>query len=153
MRKLLTAVLALVSAVALCIIGSPPANAFGSEVLGCSAGGLWAANSCQSDGALGFDALVSISFSAHNTSGTYTTSWTLTLQNGGTITATCNSTETNTPCIDNGCTSSSLSCQIYQRVGNHDKNTTAALTLIQSGQARTITAVVTIFGNGGCAKC
>ena len=153
MRKLVTAAVTLVSALAFLVVGSPPASAFGSEVLGCSAGGLWAANSCQSDGALGFDALVSISFSAHNTSGTYTTSWTLTTQAGGTITASCASTYWNTPCLASGCTSSSLSCEAVQRVGDKDKSTTAALTLTQSGRTRTITAVADIFGNGGCAKC
>jgi hypothetical protein len=154
MRKLVTAAVTLVSALAFLVVGSPPASAFGSEVLGCSAGaGLWAANSCQSDGALGLGTAVHIYFSAHNTSGTYTTSWTLTTQAGGTITASCASTYWNTPCLASGCTSSSLSCEAVQRVGDKDKSTTAALTLTQSGRTRTITAVADIIGNGGCAKC
>lgn len=48
MRRLWAAALALVSALAFLVVGSPPASAFGSEVLGCSIDFTsWTANSCD----------------------------------------------------------------------------------------------------------
>jgi len=76
MRKLLAAAVALVSALAFFVVGSPAANAFGSEVLGCYVENPpWLANSCDSAGNEPAYGLTPIYFSPHNTSGTYTTSW------------------------------------------------------------------------------
>jgi hypothetical protein len=74
MRKLLTAVSALVAALAFFVVGSPSANAFGSEVLGCDAGLGWTANSCSDLGSQPNGTVIIVDFSAANTSGTYTTS-------------------------------------------------------------------------------
>jgi hypothetical protein len=66
---------ALMAALAFFVVGSPSANAFGSEVLGCDAGGVWVANSCMTTGSQDTGTLLLINFSPGNTSGTYTTSW------------------------------------------------------------------------------
>jgi hypothetical protein len=155
MRKLLTAVSALVAALAFFVVGSPSANAFGSEVLGCDAGGYWSANSCQASELPNYH-LVTVDFSPHNTSGTYTTSWSVTNKNGAAVTQSCYANYGNTPCIEPGsCAAGSMACTIVVRVGpTNDKVFTAALTLTQSGQTRTITAAVTIpAGSGPCNTC
>ncbi|HST47426.1 hypothetical protein [Jatrophihabitans sp.] len=144
MRKLLTAVSALVAALAFFVVGSPSANAFGSEVLGCDAGGAWSANSCESS-ALPAYHLVTVNFSPHNTSGTYSTSWYVHNANGVAITQSCYANYGNTPCFNGSCPAGSMQCSIVVRVGpTNDKVFTAALTLTQSGQTRTITAAATI---------
>jgi hypothetical protein len=120
-RKLLTAVFALLAALAFFVVGSPSASAFGSEVLGCDAGLGWTASACHSSAALDDNHLVGIRFSPNNTSGSYTTSWTITTSTGATITQTCSSTYSNTPCILTGCSAGSLSCQVTARVDNVDR--------------------------------
>jgi hypothetical protein len=153
MRKLCTAALALVSALAFFVIGSPPANAFGGEVLGCSSGFGWTANSCHSSAALSSGTLLLVAFDTHNTSGTYTTSWTFTPALNGT----CSSTFSNVPCVypGGGCTAGSLSCQIATRVTTYIQTFTAALRLTQAGQTRTVTATATVkeSPDGGCRLC
>ena len=150
MRKLLTAVFALVAALASFVVGSPSANAFGSEVLGCYVENPpWLANSCDSAGNEPAYGLTPIYFSPHNTSGTYTTSWYVHNANGVAVTQSCSSNYTNTPCIDYGCSAGSMACNIAVRVGpTNDKVITAALTLTQSGRTRTITAAATIYAGG-----
>jgi hypothetical protein len=144
MRKLWAAALALLSALAFLLVGSPPANAFGSEVLGCDAGAGWGTPTCTTYGTEPYGTRVYIDFSTHNTSGTYTTSWTLTGGGGASITQNCSSTST-LPCIYSGCTTSSLDCVIAWNVGWRDKTANATLTLIQSGHGRTLTAQATIY--------
>jgi hypothetical protein len=157
MGKLVTAGLALLAALAFFVVGSPSANAFGSEVLGCSVDGfMWTANSCDDAPQAEYHTLHQISFTPHNLSGSYTTSWTVTSQAGTTITATCNSAYSNAPCISGGCTASALSCSVNVWTGVNDKTFTAALRLTQSGQTRTVTATATIyasFSGGPCPKC
>jgi hypothetical protein len=153
MRKLSKAALALVSALALFFVGSPPASAFGGEVLGCSAGFGWTAGSCHSSASLSSGTLLLVTFEAHNTSGTYDTSWAFTPALNGT----CNSSFTNVPCAYSGntCTAGSVTCQIATRVTNATQTYTAALTLTQSGQTRTVTATATVKESidGGCRLC
>jgi len=144
MRKLLAAAFALVAALAFFVVGSPSASAFGSEVLGCDAGLGWTANSCSDLGSLSYNTPIEIDFSVHNTSGSYSTSWTVTGP-AGSITQSCNAFLSNKPCISRGCTASWLACSIYTSVGFHDKTFTASVTLIQSGQARTLSAQAFIW--------
>jgi hypothetical protein len=159
MRKLLTAALALVSALAFFIVGSPPASAFGSEVLGCDAGGYWSANSCISSGTQANYTVMLVNYTPQNTSGTYSTSWAVNNKNGTAVTQSCTVTYGNTPCISSSnsgsCAAGSMWCQIAVRVGpTNDKAFTAALTLTQSGLTRTITATATIqAGTGPCGTC
>jgi hypothetical protein len=146
MRKLLTAVFALVAALAFFMVGNPSANAFGSEVLDCDAGGVFLPNSCASTGTQANYTLMLVNFSPENTSGTYSTSWAVTNQAGTAITQSCT--------VTYGNASGSMWCQIAVRVGANDKNYTAALTLTQSGQTRTVTATATIqAGTGSCPRC
>jgi hypothetical protein len=145
MRKLLTAVFALVAALAFFVVGSPSANAFGSEVLGCNVDSIWTANSCDSSGMEPLYGITPVFFSPHNTSGTYTTSWYVHNANGVAVTQTCYANYGNTPCIYSGCAAGSMECEIVVRVGLNDKAFTAALTLTQSGQTRTISATATIY--------
>lgn len=152
MRKIWAAALALVSALAVLIVGNPPANAFGSEVLGCSLGYGWTANSCSSYAGLEYGHPVFANFSAQNLSGTYAMSWTITTGTGAVVTQSC--TAYNSLCIQSGCTASSSACQIKWSVGSQDRTLTAALTLTQSGQTRTVTARATIIeGSGPCSLC
>ncbi|MEO6501741.1 MAG: hypothetical protein ABIQ09_07495 [Jatrophihabitantaceae bacterium] len=151
MRKLWAAALALVSALAFLVIGSTPANAFGSEVLGCSINYPWTANSCHSNAALADGKPVYANFSAQNLSGTYATSWTITTGTGAAVTQSC--TPYNSLCIESGCTASSLACQIRWSVGYQDRTLTAVLRLTQSGQTRTVTAKATIYEGTGCNLC
>lgn len=155
MRKLRAAFLALVSALAFLVVGSPPANAFGSEVLGCSVSFGWTANACASYAGLSAGQTLFANFEPHNLSGTYATSWALTGPSGA-ITGSCSGTNNN-PCIYTGCTAGSLSCQVRTQVGSARYTITAALTLTQSGRTRTVTAVATIKEglNGGdpCRLC
>lgn len=155
MRKLLTAAFALLAALAFFVVGSPSANAFGTEVLGCDAGGFWSANSCMTSGTQANYTVILVNFSAHNTSGTYTTSWAIHNANGVAVTQSCIVTYGNTPCISGSCPAGSLQCQIAVRVGpSNDKVFTAALTLTQSGRTRTISAAATIqAGSGPCNTC
>jgi hypothetical protein len=157
MRKLWTAVLALVTALAFLIVGSPPASALGGEVLGCSVDFDWTAGSCQgirhNSGTLNL-----VDFQVRNTSGTYGSSWSITI--GTTpVTTTCVSTFASTPCLAGGseCTAGSLSCQVYARVGDGNQTFVATVVLSQSGQSETLTATATVKGSldggGGCAKC
>ena len=144
MRKLWAAVLAPVLALAFFVVGSPAANAFGSEVLGCHVNdGTWTANSCVGGG-LNTGDLNSIFFDPHNLSGTYAMQWTVNNPDGGTITMTCG-TSIIGPCIARGCTSTSTTCFIRARNRAVDKTFTATLRLTQSGQSRTIQASATIL--------
>lgn len=158
MRKLLIAVFAVVAALAFFVVGSPAANAFGGEVLACDAGGAYVPNSCYSTGTQANGTLMLVNFSPENTSGTYSTSWAVTNQVGTAITQSCTVTYGNAPCISSpnsgSCASGSMWCQIAVHVGANDKNYTAALTLTQSGQTRTVTATATIqAGTGSCPRC
>jgi hypothetical protein len=69
MRKFWTGALAPVFALAVFMLGTPAANAFGTEVLGCTYGSAsWTANSCSG----AFDLAT---FSPSNLSGAYSYSW------------------------------------------------------------------------------
>jgi hypothetical protein len=154
MRKLWSAVLTPVLALAFFVVGSPAANAFGSEVLGCSVNPVtatynaWTANSCAGGGDPGYFV---VRFSPHNLSGTYSTSWTVTGPSGAVITSTCGGTAI--PCIYNGCTLSSLTCDIKDSSGFVNKTYTASLRLTQSGLTRTIQAQGTIYLHDPCTRC
>jgi hypothetical protein len=150
MRKLCTAALALFSALAFLSVGSPSANAFGSEVLGCSFdSGAWTANSCFGGDNPGV--IEQLYFVPHNLSGSYTMSWTVTNKFGAAV-GNCGSGGTN--CISAGCTSTSISCYLSTSTGINDKTFTATLTLTQSGQTRTISATATVYGDSStCLKC
>ncbi|MEO7260851.1 MAG: hypothetical protein ABI047_06295 [Jatrophihabitantaceae bacterium] len=154
MRKLWTAALAFVSALAFFIVGSPSANAFGGEVLGCSVSFGWTADSCTSYAGLSAGQTLYVNFEPQNLSGAYTSSWAITGP-GGAVTGSC-STGSFT-CIFTGCTAGSLSCQVRTKVSSGPYAITAALTLTQSGQTRTVSAVANIKGglNGGdpCRLC
>src|SRR4051794_36580578 len=100
MRKLLTAVFALVAALAFFVVGSPSANAFGSEVLGCSVdSATWTANSCGGQGV--YHHVSVIHYVPHNLSGSYTKSW-LIAYGSYTVTEACGNGVY--PCISSGCT-------------------------------------------------
>ena len=148
MHKLWAAALALLSALAFLIVGSPPASAFGTEVLGCSIdSGAWYANSCEGGGD---GAAHTIYFSPHNLSGSYTTSWTVT-KNGNAMS---NCGSSGSDCISAGCTSGALVCYINAFSGLHDKTFAATLKLTQSGQTRTISASALIdYDSSTCLRC
>ncbi len=146
MRRFLTLLLTPLLVLTFFLADSPAANAFGSEVLGCSwNGGPWVANGCgASDG--------SLTFSPHNLSGTYSYSWTITY-GAFTVTNTCgNGLE---PCLS-GCTTTSSSCTILadNPWPAQSKPVTASLQLTQSGQSRTITASATVYSyKPDCTRC
>jgi len=143
MRKLYAAAVALLVALACFIVASPPASAFGSEVLGCSFdSSAWTANSCE-DGGDGLPHVVH--FSAHNLSGTYTMSWTASVSN-------CSSTLT-INCVSAGCTSTSTTCDLKVHDGHAIKTFTVNLKLTQSGQTRTISASAVVDPNNDCIRC
>lgn len=136
MRRFVTFLLSPVLALAFFLAGSPAANAFGSEVLGCAwNGGPWIANNCGSNN-------YNLTFSARNLSGSYSYSWTVKYASS-TLTTPCGSGID--PCILSGCTATSSSCTIYadNPWPAGDKVVTASLRLTQSGQSRTITASAT----------
>jgi hypothetical protein len=132
MRRFWTLLLTPVLTLAFFMAGSPAANAFGAEVLGCSWGsGPWIANDCG-----GGDGLVT--FSAHYLSGSYSYSWTL------------NRSVT----IISGCNATSSTCTVDPPVlGLKPGLLRATLTLTQSGQSRTISAVAELDYNADCRTC
>jgi hypothetical protein len=150
MRKWWTAVLTPVLALAFFIAGSPAANAFGSEVLGCAVNsGAWTANTCSGDSY----AAATINYSPQNLSGTYSKRWTVTGPDGTPVTANCSSTVT-ANCIDSGCTLSSTSCVIKVPARPYrDAPWTASLRLTQSGLTRTIQAQAWVYPIEICLKC
>jgi len=151
MRRLWAMILAPVLALACFIMGSPAANAFGSEVLGCAVQSApWTANSCSGGGG-NLDNLP-IYYSVHTLSGSYSMQWTITDPSGSTITKACSSTVASF-CISSGCTASSATCNIVGKVGSSDRKFTALLRLTQSGRTRNIQAVATIWGDPPCSPC
>ena len=148
MRKLWAAVLSPVLALAFFVMGSPAANAFGSEVLGCGyPGSTWTATQCSGVGGN------LVQFVPHYLSGTYSYQWTLTYSSGTPITATCSATSP-VPCISSGCTSTSSSCTILTQDALQTKTYVATLRLTQAGKSRTIqaSAVVTPYPEP-CRTC
>jgi hypothetical protein len=133
MRRFWSLLLTPVLTVAFFLAGSPAANAFGSEVLGCAWNArAWTANNC------GYGT-GTITFSPVNLSGSYSYSWTVTY-GGSVVTTPCSSGIE--PCILSGCTATSSSCAVYadNPYPLKDRVITASLQLTQSGQSRTITA-------------
>jgi hypothetical protein len=149
MRKMWALTLAPLLALAFMVMSSGPANAFGSEVLGCSIdGAAWTAGSCDGGGN-GYKSI--IEFAPHNTSGTYTYTWTF-ANHASWITGDCSTTSV--PCIYRGCTSTASICDIQVNSDAlHDWTYTANLTLSQSGQARTITASALIYAGPAACRC
>ncbi|MEO7260523.1 MAG: hypothetical protein ABI047_04610 [Jatrophihabitantaceae bacterium] len=147
MRRFWTLVLTPVLALAFFLAGSPAANAFGSEVLGCAwNGGSWVANNCGSSTG-------NLAFSPHNLSGSYSYSWTVTY-GASTVTTPCASGIE--PCILSGCTATSSSCTVYadNPYPLTNRVITARLQLTQSGQSRTITASGTAYSSKpACPLC
>lgn len=152
MRKLCTAALALLSAVAFLIVGSPSASAFGSEVLGCNVGVGWHASTCQTPLLWSTGTTVYADFYPANLSGTYGWSWTA-YDDGVPVTTHCVSVN-NVGCIVRGCTATSTDCEVQDHVGGAS-SITAYLTLTQSGRSETLAATATIrdSADGGCPKC
>jgi hypothetical protein len=151
MRKILVVAFAHVLALAFLVVGSVPARAFGSEVLGCTVSNSttgWTANSCTGD--TDVPAPV-IHFSPQNLSGSYSMSWTLTggTTTTGAITANCSSTVT-TNCINGGCTATSTTCDVKGQGGRSNRTYTASLRLTQSGLSRTIQAQALLYGSPCC---
>lgn len=148
MRKLWTLATATVMAIAFFIAGSPAANAWGTEVLGCNWGSGWIANYCGGGG------WEPVTFSPHNLSGTYSYNWTITVTAGSTTSTVTNQCNAITyPCIQSGCTATSSTCTINTAGGLHDTTLTASLRLTQSGQSRTIQASATIYADPPCKTC
>lgn len=143
MRKFWTGTLAPVFALAVFMFGTPAANAFGTEVLGCTYGSAsWTANSCSG-------AFTLATFSPSNLSGAYSYSWTLT-QDGSPVTNICGSGAYGT-CISSGCTSTSSTCTVdIQGTLHYSTTVVASLVLTQSGQSRTIQASATEAGIRPC---
>ena len=153
MRKLWAAALAVLSTLTFLTLASPPASAFGSEVLGCSVdSAAWTANSCSGQGV--YHHVSVIHYVPHNLSGTYTKSW-LIAYGSYTVTGACGTGAY--PCISSGCTASSTTCDVqYMTAGGADRVITAVLSLTQSGQTRSYLANATIYGDdpwGGCRTC
>jgi len=151
MGKLRAATLALLLAAAFLIVGSPPASAFGSEVLGCSANGGWTANTCSTGANITEGSPIFVNFSPSNTSGTYGTSWTI-IDDGVAVTRHCLSTHDG-PCIYSGCSAGAMNCQVLDVVGADAYVITAYLTLTQSGKSRTLRADATIKAGQPCRTC
>jgi hypothetical protein len=143
MRKVWTLVLAAVFALGAFVLGTPAANAFGTEVLGCKYGSAsWTANSCSG----AFDLAT---FSPSNLSGAYSYSWTLT-QHGSPVINICGSGAYST-CISSGCTSTSSTCTVdIQGTLHYQTTVVASLVLTQSGQSRTIQASANEAGIRPC---
>jgi hypothetical protein len=154
MRRLWALTLAPLLALAFVLLGSGPANAFGSEVLGCSVdGSTWIAGSCAGGAGDGPGVTSIIEFAPHNLSGTYTYAWTVKTQSGIVVSGKCGTTS-GLPCVYAGCTSTSSSCDIKVDGGAlHDRTYSASLRLTQAGLSRTITASATIWGANGCLNC
>ena len=152
MRRLWAAALAVLSTLTFLIVTSPPASAFGSEVLGCSVdSATWTANSCSGQGV--YTHVSVIHFVPHNLSGSYTKSW-LIAYGSYTVTGACGTGVY--PCISSGCTASSTTCDVQVMTGTADRVITGLLTLTQSGQTRSYQANATIYGDdprGGCHTC
>jgi hypothetical protein len=147
MRKFWTLVLAPVLALAFFVLGTPSAQAFGSEVLGCGSSPTytWTANACDAGDGI-------VLFSPHNLSGSYSYRWTITQWDGSVLTSSCNGSTY--PCISSGCTTTSSTCYIEtRRIIRYDRTVTASLRLTQSGQSRTIQATATIGHEGLCINC
>jgi hypothetical protein len=137
MQKLLTWAFTPVLALAFFVLGTPAANAFGTEVLGCQFGSAsWTANTCG-------PGLGVVTFSPNNLSGAYTYGWSVT-HDGAPVTNICSST-TGAPCIYGGCTATSSTCDIRTAGSTFSQRTVVAtLVLTQSGQSRTIQATATV---------
>lgn len=137
MRKLWALVITPVFALAFLFLGSAPAQAFGSEVLGCAFnGGTWTANSCAGNDL--------VQFSPANLSGTYSYGWTIKNPSGATVTTPCSSTTAT--CLYSGCTTTSSTCTVRVSTPLHDRTYTASLNLTQSGLSRTIQASALVYG-------
>jgi hypothetical protein len=151
-RKLWMALCTSVLTVACFLIGSPAAQALGSEVLGCSFdSGAWYANTCEGGGVIGVNN--ALHFSPHNMSGTYSMTWTVTNSSGSAV-PNCSSTQT-INCISSGCTVTSTTCNlVVHSFKASDTFYTASLKLVQSGLTRTITATAIVNQTaGGCTTC
>jgi hypothetical protein len=152
MGRLWTSIFTPLLALAVFLLGSPAAHAFGSEVLGCAFdSAAWTANSCEGGG----DSSVyntAIHFSPHNLSGTYTKRWTVTNQSGGAV-PNCSSSITFN-CISSGCTTTTVCDLLVHSNIQHTNTYYASLRLTQSGQTRTITASALVDLDGTiCIQC
>ncbi|HST48219.1 hypothetical protein [Jatrophihabitans sp.] len=125
---------------ALLVVGSPAANAFGSEVLGCSFdSGAWTANSCAGGGEQGV--VYQIHFSAHNLSGTYSKRWTVYQYQAG-----MSQPPPGVVITPTTCTSTSTTCTVSLKSNAFQTKTISAdLQLTQSGQTRDIWAYATVY--------
>jgi|GEM_PF-2845130 len=150
MRRVMAVAFAHVLALGFLVVGSAPAHAFGSEVLGCTVDNStvgWTANSCEG---YADNPPPAVHFSARNLSGSYSMSWTLT-RDTTPITANCSSTVT-TNCITGGCTAPSTTCDVrVQSTAKTSHKYTATLRLTQSGLSRTIQAQALLYGGEPCA--
>ena len=131
MRRLLTALVAITLGITIALAAATPAQAFGSETLGCRIAPGTQFNwypACNND--TGFAYTYNVGFLVQNTSGSgYSYTWSITGQHGAVIT---------------GCTSTSNVCAVYatRRAGSYD--ITATVTVTQGGQSGTLYSIATI---------
>jgi hypothetical protein len=150
MRRSWSMILTPMVALAVFLLGSPAAHAFGSEVLGCAFdSAAWTASSCAGGGDVTFNDTVH--FSPHNISGTYTMRWTVT-NSAGTAVPSCSSSVTYN-CVSRGCTTTSVCDLIVHSNIQHSNTYFASLRLTQSGQTRTISAQALVYADGSCINC
>ena len=149
MSRLWSLALALLSTVAAVAIGSTPANAFGSETIGCSVGGsLYGSPNCSGLNSGG------ILYDVRNLSGTpdtYSFSWTVYAPGSGTPLSAC-ATQWAVDCLSGPCTS--ITCSVRASLTTIKRPYTAYLVLSQNGQSRTLTSSAFVQrssgGGGGC---
>ena len=110
--------------------------------------------SCRSYAGLPTGSLVLVSFQPQDLSGSYGTSWTVTIGTGAQVTTTCGNPAIN-GCIypGGGCTAGSLSCEVEHKTYTNDRIINASLQLTQSGRTRTISAQATLHWADSCRLC
>ena len=154
MRKMWALALAPLLTFAFLMLGSAPANAFGSEVLGCNNDAPyhtgWQADRCYVGGDYYWVGDVArIDFVPHYLSGTYTYAWSVGNQSTSTFypfTRSCTS-DTDYNCILTGCTTTTSTCSVAAKVGATSHDVSASLKLTQSGLSRTISATASVLAS------
>ena len=145
MRRLWAAALAPALGLAFVVMASGPADAFGSEVLGCwFTPQTWTAGSCTGQ--------TQAIYSVHNLSGTYSYAWTFTMKGTPLALSSC-APPNGGACIASGCTATSSTCTVNDSP-LVDRTITATVRLTQSGLSRSISASATFQPDGGtCGGC
>ena len=141
MRRLFTMLLAVIVAMAAALIPVTPAHAFGAEQFGCRIAPGTEFNFYENCNNLtnGAANTYSVGFLVQNLSGSgYGFTWNVT----GQYTA-----------VLSGCTSTSSSCTVSARGGSVDREITAAVTITQAGQSRTLFSYASILAWCGYLFC